>query len=108
MASDDSSHSGISVRVDLAFSFQLANGAPQYGTACLKALARKTDAATLAGVKAQSIECFSSCVFLGRQRMMAELKAAQVGQGCPVTVVAEPRIGKTPTAEELATVAGQY
>ena len=39
---------------------------------------------------------------------MAELKAAQVGQGCPVTVVAEPRIGKTSTAEELATVAGQY
>ena len=54
------------------------------------------------------IECFSSCVFLGRQRIMAELKAAQVGQGCSVPLVAEPRIGKTPTAEELATVAGQY
>ena len=40
-------------------------------------------------------------------RQHSQLLAAQGDQGRPVPLVAEPRIGKTPTAEELATVAGQ-
>ena len=49
-------------------------------------------------------------VFVGRQREMGELKAsledALSGRGRLVTLVGEPGIGKTRTAQELATYAG--
>ncbi len=49
-------------------------------------------------------------MFVGRQREMGELKAcledALSGRGRLVTLVGEPGIGKTRTAQELATYAG--
>jgi len=77
----------------------------------LKALARKTAATTPTVDQAQSVGSLSSGGFVGRHREMAELKAALegalMGQGSLVMVVGEPGIGKTRTAEELASVARQ-
>ncbi len=55
---------------------------------------------------------FSAGEFVGRQREMAELKAALEdalsGRGRLVTLVGEPGIGKTHTAQELVARAMAY
>ena len=57
-----------------------------------------------------SLDSLAGGVFVGRQREMGELKAcledALSGRGRLVTLVGEPGIGKTRTAQELATYAG--
>ena len=59
---------------------------------------------------AHSRDSLAGGVFVGRQREMGELKAALEdalsGRGRLVTLVGEPGIGKTRTAQELATYAG--
>jgi predicted ATPase len=59
---------------------------------------------------AHSLDSLAGGVFVGRQREMGELKAALEetlsGRGRLVTLVGEPGIGKTRTAQELATYAG--
>ena len=59
---------------------------------------------------ASSLESIAGGVFVGRQREMGDLKAALEdalsGRGRLVTLVGEPGIGKTRTAQELATYAG--
>ncbi|MFB3093449.1 MAG: AAA family ATPase, partial [Dehalococcoidia bacterium] len=59
---------------------------------------------------AQPLDSLAGGVFVGRQREMGELKAcledALSGRGRLVTLVGEPGIGKTRTAQELATYAG--
>ena len=56
------------------------------------------------------LDSLAGGVFVGRQRKMGELKAsleeALSGRGRLVTLVGEPGIGKTRTAQELATYAG--
>ena len=56
------------------------------------------------------LDSLAGGVFVGRQREMGDLKAALEealsGRGRMVTLVAEPGIGKTRTALELATYAG--
>ncbi|MBN1400524.1 MAG: protein kinase [Anaerolineae bacterium] len=58
----------------------------------------------------RSLDSLAGGVFVGRQREMAELKAALeealAGHGRLVMLVGEPGIGKTRTALELATYAG--
>ena len=58
----------------------------------------------------RSLDSLAGGAFVGRQREMGELKAALEdalsGHGRLVTLVGEPGIGKTRTAEELATYAG--
>ena len=58
----------------------------------------------------QPLDSLAGGVFVGRQREMGELKAcledALSGRGRLVTLVGEPGIGKTRTAQELATYAG--
>ena len=57
-----------------------------------------------------SLDSLAGGVFVGRQREMGDLKAALEdalsGRGRLVTLVGEPGIGKTCTAQELATYAG--
>ena len=57
-----------------------------------------------------ALDSLAGGVFVGRQREMGELKAALEdalsGRGRLVTLVGEPGIGKTRTAQELATYAG--
>jgi hypothetical protein len=59
---------------------------------------------------AHALDSLAGGVFVGRQREMGELKAALEealsGRGRLVTLVGEPGIGKTRTAQELATYAG--
>ena len=59
---------------------------------------------------AHALDSLAGGVFVGRQREMVELKAcledALSGRGRLVTLVGEPGIGKTRTAQELATYAG--
>ena len=59
---------------------------------------------------AHALEGLAGGVFVGRQREMGELKAALEealsGKGRLVMLVGEPGIGKTRTAQELATYAG--
>ena len=56
------------------------------------------------------LDSLAGDVFVGRQREMGDLKAAQEdalsGRGRTVTLVGEPGIGKAITAQELATYAG--
>ena len=64
-----------------------------------------------AGVdSSHALDSLAGGVFVGRQREMGELKAcledALSGRGRLVTLVGEPGIGKTRTAQELATYAG--
>ena len=64
-----------------------------------------------AGVdEAHALDSLAGGVFVGRQQEMGELKAcledALSGRGRLVTLVGEPGIGKTRTAQELATYAG--
>ena len=64
-----------------------------------------------AGVdEAHALDSLAGGVFVGRQREMGDLKAcledALSGRGRLVTLVGEPGIGKTRTAQELATYAG--
>ena len=58
----------------------------------------------------QPLDSLAGGVFVGRQREMGELKAcledALSGRGRLVMLVGEPGIGKTRTAQELATYAG--
>ena len=60
--------------------------------------------------EAQPLDSLAGGVFVGRQREMGELKAcledALSGRGRLVTLVGEPGIVKTRTAQELATYAG--
>ncbi len=60
--------------------------------------------------ESQPLDRLAGGVFVGRQREMGELKAcledALSGRGRLVTLVGEPGIGKTRTAQELATYAG--
>ena len=64
----------------------------------------------VAGDEAHALDSLAGGVFVGRQREMGELKAALEdalsGRGRLVTLVGEPGIGKTRTAQELATYAG--
>ena len=57
-----------------------------------------------------ALDSLAAGVFVGRHREMSELKAALEdalsGRGRLVTLVGEPGIGKTRTAQELATYAG--
>ena len=59
---------------------------------------------------AHALDSLAGGVFVGRQREMGELKAcledALSGRGRLVTLVGEPGIGKTRTAQELATYDG--
>ena len=59
---------------------------------------------------AHALDSLAGGIFVGRQREMGELKGcledALSGQGRLVTLVGEPGIGKTRTAQELATYAG--
>ena len=59
---------------------------------------------------ASRLDSLAGGVFVGRQREMGELKAAREdalsGRGRMVTLVGEPGIGKTRTAQELVTYAG--
>ena len=59
---------------------------------------------------AHALDSLAGGVFVGRQREMGELKGcledALSGRGRLVTLVGEPGIGKTRTAQELATYAG--
>jgi transcriptional regulator with AAA-type ATPase domain len=75
----------------------------------LKAQTRRPGAPALPMEPAHSTGRLSTGVFVGRQPEMYELKAsldkALVGRGCLVTMVGEPGIGKTRTAEELASLA---
>ncbi|MEE9324565.1 MAG: protein kinase, partial [Dehalococcoidia bacterium] len=60
--------------------------------------------------EAHILDSLAGGVFVGRQREMGELKAALEdalsGRGRMVTLVGEPGIGKTRTAQELATYTG--
>ena len=60
--------------------------------------------------EAHALDSLATGVFVGRQREMGELKAALEdalsGRGRMVTLVGEPDIGKTRTAQELMTYAG--
>jgi tetratricopeptide (TPR) repeat protein len=60
--------------------------------------------------ESHALESLAGGVFVGRQREMGELKAALEealsGQGRLAMLVGEPGIGKTRTAQELATYAG--
>ncbi len=60
--------------------------------------------------EAHVLDSLAGGVFVGRQREMGELKAALEealsGKGRLVTLVGEPGIGKTRTAQELATYVG--
>ena len=60
--------------------------------------------------EAHALDSLAGGVFVGRQREMGELKGcledALSGRGRLVTLVGEPGIGKTRTAQELATYAG--
>jgi len=60
--------------------------------------------------EAHALDSLAGGVFVGRQREMGDLKAALEdalsGRGRMVTLVGEPGIGKTRTAQELATYAG--
>ena len=60
--------------------------------------------------EASSLDGLAGGVFVGRQKEMGDLKAALEdalsGRGRLVTLVGEPGIGKTRTAQELATYAG--
>ena len=60
--------------------------------------------------EAHALDSLAGGVFVGRQREMGELKAALEdalsGRGRLITLVGEPGIGKTRTAQELATYAG--
>ena len=61
------------------------------------------------GAEAHSLDTLAGGVFVGRQREMGDLKAALEdalsGRGRLVTLAGEPGIGKTRTAQELATYA---
>ena len=60
--------------------------------------------------EAHALDSLAGGVFVGRQREMGELKGcledALSGRGRLVTLVGEPGIGKTRTAQEMATYAG--
>jgi DNA-binding CsgD family transcriptional regulator len=77
----------------------------------LNALAGRTEATTPTVDQAQSIGSLSSEVFVGRQHEVEELTAALdgavSGRGRLVMLVGESGIGKTRTAEELASLARQ-
>ncbi|MFQ6030094.1 MAG: serine/threonine-protein kinase PknK, partial [Dehalococcoidia bacterium] len=79
--------------------------------AALDAVDLNVSAETLQPVdEAHALDSLAGGVFVGRQREMGELKAALEdalsGRGRLVTLVGEPGIGKTRTAQELATYAG--
>lgn len=61
------------------------------------------------GLKSGSLDAMAGGVFVGRQREMDRLKAlfeeTMAGHGRMATLVGEPGIGKTRTAQELATYA---
>ena len=73
-------------------------------------LSAKIEEPSRAGDEANVLDSLAGGVFVGRQREMGELKAcleeALSGRGRLVTLVGEPGIGKTRTAQELATYAG--
>ena len=60
--------------------------------------------------EAHSLDSLAGGVFVGRQKEMGDLKAALEealsGRGRSLTLVGEPGIGKSRTAQELATYAG--
>jgi len=64
----------------------------------------------VAAEEAHALDSLAGGVFVGRQREMGDLKAALEdalsGRGRLVMLVGEPGIGKTRTAQELATYAG--
>ena len=87
------------------------SGRPESATDVLTAL----EGVDLADVAApdeepRSLDSLAGGAFVGRQHEMGELKAALEdalsGRGRLVTLVGDPGIGKTRTAEELATYAG--
>jgi eukaryotic-like serine/threonine-protein kinase len=73
-------------------------------------LVPSTGSPTPAEGDANVLDSLAGGVFVGRQREMGELKAALEdvlsGRGRMVMLVGEPGIGKTRTAQELATFAG--
>ncbi|MCH7714070.1 MAG: protein kinase, partial [Chloroflexi bacterium] len=90
---------------------------PESATDVLAALAAidlAADAGAALGVPlpddAHALDSLAGGIFVGRQREMGELKGcledALSGHGRLVTLVGEPGIGKTRTAQELATYAG--
>jgi len=73
-------------------------------------LSASKDGAVAQLAEANALDSLAGGVFVGRQREMGELKAALEdvlsGRGRLVMLVGEPGIGKTRTAQELATYAG--
>ena len=73
-------------------------------------LTAKIEEPSTDGEEANVLDSRAGGVFVGRHREMGELKAcleeALSGRGRLVTLVGEPGIGKTRTAQELATYAG--
>ncbi|MCH8061051.1 MAG: protein kinase [Chloroflexi bacterium] len=73
-------------------------------------LAPSADGASATVEQANVLDSLAGGVFVGRQAEMGQLKAALEdalgGKGRMVTLVGEPGIGKTRTAQELATYAG--
>ena len=73
-------------------------------------LATSIEQPTTSVDEAHALDSLAGGVFVGRQREMGDLKAcledALSGRGRLVTLVGEPGIGKTRTAQELATYAG--
>ena len=73
-------------------------------------LAASVEQPAVAMDEARALDSLAGGVFVGRQREMGELKAcledALSGRGRLVTLVGEPGIGKTRTAQEMATYAG--
>ncbi|MCZ6866767.1 MAG: protein kinase, partial [Chloroflexi bacterium] len=78
--------------------------------AALDGLDLTPNPAVASSEEAEPLDSLAGGVFVGRQREMGELKSALEdalsGRGRLVTLVGEPGIGKTRTAQELATYAG--
>ena len=73
-------------------------------------LSTSVDEGAAPGDEAHALDRMAGGVFVGRQQEMGELRAcledALSGRGRLVTLVGEPGIGKTRTAQELTTYAG--